>query len=46
MSEKCDVIHQIDSKNEWFPLSASFTGKCGLEICLNTAKRFFLEISF
>ena len=42
-----DVFHQknviqIDSKNGWLLLSASFTAK----FCLNTGNRFFLEVSF
>ena len=39
------MIHQIGSKNEWLLLSASFTAKFWVGFCLNTGKRFFLEIS-
>ena len=39
-----NVIHQIDSKNEWLLLSASFIPKFAL--CLNTGKHFFLKVSF
>ena len=42
-----NVIHQIDSKNEWLLLLASFTEKFGLVfVLINTGKRFFLEVSF
>ena len=41
-----NVIHQIDSKNKWLLLSASFTAKSGLFFCLNTGKHFFVEVSF
>ena len=40
------VIHQIDSKQEWLLLSASFTAKFWVGFSLNTGKRFFLEVSF
>ena len=35
-TEKClkIAIHQIDSKNEWLPLTVSFTGKFGLVFVL------------
>ena len=36
-----NMIHQIDSKNEWLLLSAS---KIWVSFCLNTGKRFFLEV--
>ena len=39
-----NVIHQTDSKNGWLLLSASFTAK--FSFCLNTGKRFFLDVSF
>ena len=42
-----NVIHQIDSKNGWLLLSASFTANFWLVfVCLNTGKRFFLDVSF
>ena len=41
-----NVIHQIDSKNDWLLLSASFIAKFELVFCLNTVKRFFLKVSF
>ena len=40
-----NVIHQIDRKNEWLLLLASFTANFGLFFFLNSGKRFFLEIS-
>ena len=40
-----NVIHQIDSKNEWFLLSTSFAAKFGL-VFVNTGKHFFLEVLF
>ena len=39
------VIHQIESKNEWFLLSASFIAKFSAGFCLNTGKPFFSEVS-
>ena len=35
-----NVIHQIDSKNEWLLLSASFTAKFGLVFLLTLEKIF------
>ena len=40
-----NVIHQTAIKNGWLLVSESFTAKFGL-VCLNTGKRFFLEVSF
>ena len=40
------VIHQLDSKNKWLLLSASFAAKFELDFVLNTRKRFYLEVSF
>ena len=40
------VVHQIDSKNEWLLLLASFTAKFSIGFYLNTGKRFFSEVSF
>ena len=39
---KClkNVIHQIDSENEWLLLSASFTGKFGLVFALTLENAF------
>ena len=38
MFEKC--VHQIDSKNEWLLLSASFTAKFGLAFVLTLENTF------
>ena len=35
-----NVIHQIDSKNEWLLLSASFTAKFGLVFVLTLENAF------
>ena len=35
-----DVIHQIDRKDEWLLLSASFTGKFGLIFVLTLKSAF------
>ena len=35
-----DVIHQIDRKDEWFLLSANFTGKFGLIFVLTLKNAF------
>ena len=35
-----NVIHQLDSKNEWLLLSASFTAKFGLVFDLTLETRF------
>ena len=40
-----NMIHQIDSKNGWLLLSASFTAKFGLVFVL-TLENIFLEVSF
>ena len=34
------VIHHLDSKNEWLPLSASFTAKFGLVFVLTLGNAF------
>ena len=36
-----NVIHQIDSKNEWLLLPASFTAKSGLVFVLTLGNDFF-----
>ena len=41
-----NVINQLDIKNEWFILSASFTAKFGLVFVLALENAFFLEVSF
>ena len=41
-----NVIHQIDSKNEWLLLSASFTAEFGLAFVLALGKAFFFQVSF
>ena len=35
-----EVIHQIDSKNEWLLLSAGFAGKFGLVFVLTLGNAF------
>ena len=41
-----NVIHQIDSKNELAALFSKFYDKICIGSCLNTVKRFFLEMLF
>ena len=36
-----NVIHQIDSKNEWLLFSASFTAKFGFPFVLTLENAFF-----
>ena len=38
-----ELIHQIDSKNEWLLLSAGFTAKFGLVLVLALEKTLFLR---
>ena len=42
LENKClkNVIHQIDSKNEWLLISANFTGKFWLVFVLTLEKAF------
>ena len=40
-----NVIHHIDSKNGWCSFQQVY-GKIWVIFCLNTGKRFFLEVSF
>ena len=40
------MIHQIDCKNEWLLLSASFTAKFGLVFVLTLEKTFCLRFHF
>ena len=40
------MIHQIDSKNEWLLLSASFTAKIGLIFVLPLENAFSLRFHF
>ena len=37
-----NVIHEMDSENEWFLLSASFTAKFGLFYVLTLENAFFI----
>ena len=41
-----NVIHQIDSKNEWLLLRASFTAKFGLVFVLILENNFFQKFHF
>ena len=41
-----NVIHQIDSKNEWLLLSASFTAKFRLAFVLTLENPFSLKRGF
>ena len=41
-----NVIHQIDSKNEWLLLSASFTAKCWLVFVLTLENSFSYRFHF
>ena len=41
-----NVIHQIDSKNEWLLLSVSFTAKFGLIFVLTLENAFSLRFHF
>ena len=41
-----NVIHQIDSKNEWYALSASFTAKFGFVFVLTPENAFSWKFHF
>ena len=41
-----NVIHQIDSKNEWVLLLASFAAKLGFVFVLTMENAFLLEVAF